>query len=146
MKITSPEFAALDQIPTKYTCDGTEVSPALDIAEVPEGAESLVLILEDPDAPGGTFVHWVVFNIDPLTVRINEGAAPDAAVEGTNSGGRRGYISICPPSGTHRYFFKLYALNTAVDLPEFITADQLMHRVKKHVIDQTELVGIYTRR
>ncbi|MHB8896695.1 MAG: YbhB/YbcL family Raf kinase inhibitor-like protein [Candidatus Geothermincolia bacterium] len=145
MKLTSPEFIGFDKIPEKFTCDGAGVSPALDIAEVPDGAESLVLILDDPDAPRGTFVHWVVFNIDPMTGRINEGAAPAGSVEATNSAGRRGYIPPCPPSGTHRYFFKLFALNTTVDLPEFITADQLLHRVKKNVIDETELVGVCSR-
>jgi Raf kinase inhibitor-like YbhB/YbcL family protein len=143
MKITSPEFGSMEEIPTKFTCDGKGISPALDIAEVPEGAESLVLILDDPDAPRGTFVHWVVFNIDPTTEAIPEGDAPADAVEAANSAGKRGYVPPCPPSGTHRYFFKLFALDTAV---EFITADQLLHRVKEHVIEESELVAVYTHK
>jgi Raf kinase inhibitor-like YbhB/YbcL family protein len=145
MKITSPEFGNLEEIPAKFTCDGEGISPTLEIAEVPESAESLVLVLDDPDAPGGTFVHWVVFNIDPATRVISEGGAPADAVEAENSAGKLGYVPPCPPSGTHRYFFKLYALNTAVDLPEFITADQLLHRVKQHVIEESELVAVYSR-
>lgn len=145
MNLESPDFASFDPLPVKVTCDGSGLSPALRISDVPEGAESLVLIVDDPDAPGGTFVHWVVFNIDPATTVVEEGRTPAGAAEGANSTGRRGYIPPCPPGGTHRYYFKLYALNTAVDLPEFINADQLMHRVKKHVMDETELVGLYTR-
>jgi len=146
MILTSPEFGNLEEIPAKFTCDGQGVNPTLDIADVPEQAESLVLIVEDPDAPRGTFVHWVMFNIDPATARIPEGDAPADAVEAATSAGKRGYTPPCPPSGTHRYFFKLYALDTAVDLPEFITADQLIHRVKKHVIEETELVGVYSHK
>lgn len=145
MKLTSPDFVAFDPLPRRVTCDGRGVSPALEISDVPEGAQSLVLIVDDPDAPRGTFVHWVLFNIDPMTTAIPQGKVPEGAKEGANSTGKHGYVPPCPPSGTHRYFFKLYALNTALDLPEFITAEQLMERVAKHVVESTELVGVYTR-
>jgi Raf kinase inhibitor-like YbhB/YbcL family protein len=146
MQLTSPDFKAFDEIPSRFTCDGEGMSPTLRIADVPEGALSLVLVLEDPDAPSETFVHWVVFDIDPATTEIQQGEAPEESIEGVNSAGKRAYAPPCPPSGTHRYFFKLYALDTAVDLPEFITADQLLHRVKRHVITETELVGLYGRK
>jgi Raf kinase inhibitor-like YbhB/YbcL family protein len=146
MQLTSPDFTAFDELPSRFTCDGEGVSPTLEISDVPEGALSLVLVLEDPDAPRGTFVHWVMFDIDPVTTVIPQGDAPAGAIEGVNSAGRQGYVPPCPPSGTHRYFFKLYALDTAVDLPEFITADQLLHRVKRHVITETELVAVYSHK
>jgi len=145
MKLSSPAFGNLDKIPEKFTCDGENISPPLEISDVPEGAQSLVLVLEDPDAPRGTFVHWVVFNIDPMTTRVMQGEAPADTVESVTSTGKRGYFGPCPPSGTHRYFFKLYALNTALDLPTSITADALLKRVKQHILEETELVGLYTR-
>lgn len=145
MKLSSPAFGNLDKIPEKFTCDGENISPPLEISDVPEGAQSLVLVLEDPDAPRGTFVHWVVFNIDPMTSRVMQGEAPADTIESVTSTGKRGYFGPCPPSGTHRYFFKLYALNTALDLPTSITADALLKRVKQHILEETELVGLYTR-
>jgi Raf kinase inhibitor-like YbhB/YbcL family protein len=145
MKLSSPAFGNLDKIPEKFTCDGENISPPLEISDVPEGAQSLALVLEDPDAPRGTFVHWVVFNIDPMTTRVMQGEAPADTVESVTSTGKRGYFGPCPPSGTHRYFFKLYALNTALDLPTSITADALLKRVKQHILEETELVGLYTR-
>ena len=145
MKLSSPAFGNLDKIPEKFTCDGENISPPLEISDVPEGAQSLALVLEDPDAPRGTFVHWVVFNIDPMTTRVMQGEAPADTVESVTSTGKRGYFGPCPPSGTHRYFFKLYALNTALDLPTSITADSLLKRVKQHILEETELVGLYTR-
>jgi len=145
MKLSSPEFANLEEIPARFTCDGDSINPALEISDVPEQAQSLVLVVDDPDAPKGDFVHWVVFNIDPRIDAIPEGGVPPESVEATTSTGKRGYTGPCPPSGTHRYFFRLYALDTALDLPPFITADQLMHRVKAHIIDTAELVGLYSR-
>jgi Raf kinase inhibitor-like YbhB/YbcL family protein len=145
MRLSSPEFDNFDQIPAKFTCDGDNVNPTLEISDVPQKTQSLILMVEDPDAPRGTFVHWVMFNIDPMTDRIPEGDAPADAVESVTSTGKRGYFGPCPPSGTHRYFFKLYALDTALDLPTYTTADALLKRVKKHIIESTELVGLYTR-
>lgn len=145
MRLSSPEFANFDEIPEKFTCDGESINPPLEIGDVPEKAQSLVLVVDDPDAPSGDFVHWVVFNIDPGIEVIPQGSAPAEAVQATTSTGKTGYFGPCPPSGTHRYFFRLYALDTAVDLPQFITADQLMHRVKAHVIDSAELVGLYSK-
>jgi len=145
MRLSSPEFTNMEEIPPRFTCDGDGVSPTLEISDVPEKTESLVLVVDDPDAPRGDFVHWVLFNIDPRIAAIPEGTVPPNSVQAATSAGKRGYVPPCPPSGTHRYFFRLYALNTALDLPDFITADQLMHKVKGHVIESTELVGLYSR-
>ena len=111
MKLTSPEFKHNEFIPKKFTCQGQDISPALIIEDVPLEAKALALIVDDPDAPMGTWVHWVVFDI-PVTSRINEGQIPGK--QGINDFGRKNYGGPCPPSGTHRYFFKLYALDKAL--------------------------------
>ena len=145
MKLSSPEFANFEEIPARFTCDGESINPALEIGDVPDNAESLVLVVDDPDAPSGDFVHWVVFNIDPRIEEIPEGEVPPESIQAVTSTGKSGYAGPCPPSGTHRYYFTLYALDAALDLPAFITADQLMHRVKAHIIETAELVGLYSR-
>lgn len=114
MKITSQVFVNNSPIPSKYTCDGENVNPPLLIAEVPAEAVELVLIVDDPDAPAGTWVHWILWNLDPRTTEIAEGATPVGAIEGITTYSRPGYGGPCPPSGTHRYFFKLYALNQKI--------------------------------
>ena len=112
MKLTSSAFADGSLIPVKYTCNGKEISPPLEISGVPAGAKSLIIILEDPDAPTGTWDHWVVFNIDPKTLVIAEGTTPEGAIFGSNTGGTVAYEGPCPPSGTHRYVFTLYAISS----------------------------------
>ena len=116
MNLTSPAFGNNGNIPSEYTCDGSGLSPQLNIGYVPSNAKSLVLICDDPDAPVGTWDHWIVFNIAPSAKEIPKGIEPKGT-PGKNSWGKTGYGGPCPPSGTHRYFFKLYALDTMLDIP-----------------------------
>jgi len=133
-------------IPAACTCDGGNVTPELEISDVPEGAKSLALVLRDPDAPSGTFYHWIVWNIDPMTRRISDKSLPSGAVEGTNSARRTGYMGPCPPGGqTHRYFFELYALDTELDLDEHATIQQLERHIQGHQVGRAEIMGLYAR-
>lgn len=145
MKLTSPQFQHNTNIPAKYTCDGEDINPPLKISEVPEEAKSLVLIVDDPDAPMGTWVHWIVFNIPPTTLEIAENSVPDNATEGITSFKNIGYGGPCPPSGTHRYFFKLYALDTTLDLTPAADKKKLEHAMQGHILAQAELIGLYQR-
>src|SRR5947207_13423456 len=111
MKITSSAFQQGGNIPSKFTCDGPNTSPALQISGIPAEAKTLVLIVDDPDAPSELFTHWVVWNIDPRTSDIAEGSAPAKGMQGKNDFGKSGYGGPCPPSGTHRYYFKIFALD-----------------------------------
>ena len=143
MKISSPAFAENSKIPKSYTCDGENASPPLTFADVPEGTRSLALIADDPDAPAGTWVHWVVWNIDAGTRQIKAGALPAGAVQGVNSFGKSGYGGPCPPSGSHRYFFKLYALDAVLDLDLRATKADLEKRMKGHVVAEARTMGKY---
>jgi Raf kinase inhibitor-like YbhB/YbcL family protein len=145
MKITSPAFQHTKEIPSEYTCDGSDTSPELNIGDVPEDTKSLVLINDDPDAPGRTWDHWIVFNMPSHVTKIEKGKEPEG-VAGTNSWGRTGYGSPCPPSGTHRYFFKLYALDTYLDLEVGSTKVELESAMAGHIIDSAELMGTYKRK
>ena len=145
MKISSPAFEANQMIPLKYTCDGENINPPLQIADVPANTKSLILISDDPDAPMGTWVHWTMWNIPPETNKIGENSAPIGAVEGITSFGNKGYGGPCPPSGTHRYFFKLYALDAMLDLPQSAKAADIEKAMKGHILDKTELIGLYKR-
>jgi len=145
MRIHSSSFENNQPIPSKHTCDGENISPQLSINGVPEEAKDLVLIMDDPDAPGGTFVHWLVWNINPHTEIINEGIVPSGAVEGMNDFGKNSYGGPCPPSGTHNYHFKLYALDLFLDLDQSSRKDVLEEEMEGHIIDWTKLVGTYTR-
>jgi len=145
MHITSSAFAHKEPIPSKYTCDGEDVSPPLVFADVPNDAKSLVLINDDPDAPRGTWVHWTMWNIDPTVREVPENTVPPASVEGTTSFGKPGYGGPCPPSGTHRYFFKLYALDTLLDLAPETDAATLEKAMDGHILAQAELIGLYQR-
>ena len=144
MKLTSPEFEHNSAMPSEYTCDGANIIPELNIEEIPENAKSLALIMDDPDAPAGTWVHWVVWNIPLDTKTIQKGTEPQG-VQGTTSFGKPGYGGPCPPSGTHRYFFKLYALDTTLDLKEGSTKEDLEAVMDGHIIEKTELMGTYKR-
>ena len=146
LRISSPAFKHNEMIPSKFTCDGADVSPALTIEGVPAGAKSLALIVDDPDAPRGTWVHWVVWNISPTVREIREGAVPDGGKQGMNDFRKHDFGGPCPPSGTHRYFFKLYALDAALDLGPNATKAQLEAAMKGHVIGQGELIGRYARK
>ncbi len=144
MKLASPAFADNGAIPPEYTCDGADLSPPLVISDVPSNAKSLALIMDDPDAPMGTFVHWVVWNIPPETREIRKGSEPDG-VQGRTDFRKLGYGGPCPPSGTHRYFFKLYALDTKFSLPEGSTKKDLERAMQGHIIEQVQLMGTYKR-
>jgi len=140
LSLSSPAFGDNGMMPGKYTCRGDDVNPELRIANVPENASSLVLIMDDPDAPMGTWVHWVVFNM-PVTTRIGEDSVPAGAVQGKNGWGRNAYGGPCPPSGTHRYVFKLYALDARLDLEAGSTLEQVEQAMHGHVLAQTKLTG-----
>ncbi len=146
MKIRSPIFSHNGIIPVKYSCDEEGASPPLQISEMPAEAKSLALIVDDPDAPAtGGFVHWVAFNIDPSVNTIEENSAPPGAVEGMNSFGKAGYVSPCPPSGTHRYQFKLYALDTMLKLDSSAGREDVERAMEGHILSEALLVGLYKR-
>ena len=144
-KMTSPAFSYGAQIPSKYTCDGEDINPHLVIHGVPEKAKSLALVVEDPDAPNGLWVHWVAWNIQPETREIREHAEPFGSGEGLNSWGEIGYGGPCPPSGTHRYFFRLYALDTRLKLAEGSKKAALEEAMAGHILATAELMGTYAR-
>jgi Raf kinase inhibitor-like YbhB/YbcL family protein len=149
-QLTSSAFEHEGPIPGKYSCDGENVSPPLRWGDPPEGAQSFALIFDDPDAPAGTWVHWVLYNI-PGEARALPDAVPaevklvDGSLHGKNSWRRMDYGGPCPPGGTHRYFFKLYALDTMLDLPAGATREQLEQAMEGHILAQAELMGTYTR-
>ena len=142
MKLTSPAFEHNQMIPKKYTCQGEDINPLLVINDIPEGAVSLSLINDDPDAPGGTWDHWIIWNITPAG-DIKEDSAP--GTQGKNSWGRNDYGGPCPPSGTHRYFFKLYALDSELELKEGATKTELETAMDGHILEQSELIGLYQK-
>lgn len=144
LTLKSPEFEDEGRIPEKYTCDGANQSPPLWIRGVPEEAKSLVLVLDDPDAPGEVFDHWILWNLDPNIDEIEEGQTPDAC-KGKNDFGKLEYGGPCPPSGTHRYRFKLYALDSKVELPEGSVKEEVEEATEGKALGQTELVGLYSR-
>ena len=146
VKITSPAFKQRERIPPKYTCDGMDVNPPLTIENVPLKAKSLALIVDDPDAPRGTWVHWVLWNVDPGTREVKEQSIPTGATQGVNDFGNRDYGGPCPPSGTHRYFFKLYALDTALTLGPDATKAALEVAMKGHILAEAEIIGLYERK
>ena len=146
MTITSPAFGNKEPIPSKFTCDGADINPALNISNVPPEARSLALIMDDPDAPGGMWVHWVVWNIDPKTREIKENSVPPGAKLGVNDFRKTPYGGPCPPSGTHRYFFKLYALDAMPNLGSGTTKSALEKAMKGHILAQVELMGLYKRK
>lgn len=150
LEITSSVFSEGEMIPTRYTCDGPDVSPDLAWGGVPDTAQSLALICDDPDAPMGTWVHWVLFNIPTDAGGLPSEISPDATLEngarhGTNDFGRLGYGGPCPPGGTHRYYFKLYALDTTLDLESGITKAQLIEAMENHILAEAQLMGKYSR-
>ena len=150
LTITSSAFAQNSSIPSKYTCDGADVSPPLAWADAPAGTKSFALIADDPDAPMGTWVHWVAWNIPAQSTGLKEGVDPSAALDdGTKQGisdfKKPGYGGPCPPSGTHRYFFKLYALDSTLNLPATANKANLEAATKGHVLAEAQLMGMYAR-
>ncbi|MEX0748842.1 MAG: YbhB/YbcL family Raf kinase inhibitor-like protein [Candidatus Saccharimonadales bacterium] len=151
MKLSSPVFNDGETIDKLYTCEGSNHNPPLQISDAPTEAQSLVLICDDPDAatdpngPGHTFDHWVVWNIPPTTTEIAEGSVPPFAVQGLNGRGEKAYTGPCPPTGEHRYFFRLYALDSKLDLPEDADKEDVEDALSGHVLTRTELVGTYQK-
>ena len=145
LKISTPAFMEGGIIPAKYTCDGKDVSPPLAIDGVGSSAKSLVLIVDDPDAPAGTWTHWLVWNIEPGVTDILEDSVPEGAVSGRNDFGKTKYGGPCPPLGIHRYFFKIFALDILIDLPEGTTRGKLEAAMKDHVVAQGHIMATYSK-
>ena len=150
ISLSSTAFAAGASIPSDYSCKGRSVSPPLAWGDPPTGTRSFALIMDDPDAPIGTFVHWVIYNIPassrglPEAVPTN-GQLVDGTLQGNNGSGKAGYTGPCPPSGTHRYFFKLYALDNVLSLPSGPSKDQLLQAMQGHILAQGELMGTFSK-
>jgi len=150
IKVSSPIFEEGGMIPEKYTCDGMDVSPPLTWASVPEEAKSIALICDDPDAPLGTWVHWVLFNLPADINELPEGILPERELEsrarqGMNDFHKIGYGGPCPPGGTHRYYFKLYALDVELDLEAGATKSDLIEAMEGHIVAEGQLMGRYSR-
>lgn len=144
MAITSTAFQNNENIPGKYTCDGVNHNPPLTFSKVPENAQSLVLIVEDPDAVSKKpFIHWLLYNVPPATIQILENKVPKGSIEGMTDFGKVGYGGPCPPSGNHRYFFKLYAIDTLLDLPEGASKEEVQQLMDGHILESAELIGLY---
>jgi hypothetical protein len=150
MKIDSTQFTEGSMIPSKYTCDGKDISPPLEWRDEPADTKSFALISDDPDAPGGTWVHWVIYNIPPDFIGLEENIKPEkefknGMMQGTNSWPRIGYGGPCPPSGAHRYFFKLYALDAMLELKPGVNKEQLLKAMTGHILAEAQLMGKYKR-
>ena len=145
MKLTSSAFEQNQPIPAQYTCDGVNHHPSLTFSQVPEEAQSLALVVEDPDAPTKVFTHWLLYDLPPSTQGIPEREMPSSGTIGVNDFGTRGYKGPCPPSGMHHYVFKLFALDTRLGLPEGTNKEDVLAKMKGHVIATAELAGTYRR-
>lgn len=141
MKISSSSFQEGDSIPKQFSKTGGDKSPALQFEDVPDQAKSLVLIMDDPDAPSGTFTHWILFNISPRTKEIHEDAPPVMATQGRNDYGDIGYGGPKPPSGEHRYFFKLYALDSVLSLARGAKRQEIDEAMEGHILDEAQTMG-----
>ena len=144
MKLISSAFENQQPISTKYTCQGENVNPPLQFIDIPQNAKSLVLIVDDPDAPAGTWIHWLIFNIPATVSAIAENSKPQG-MEGITSFEKNEYGGPCPPSGTHRYFFRLYALDTLLNLPQAVDRKAVEEAMQGHILDQAELVGLVSK-
>jgi hypothetical protein len=150
MEIKSSAFGSGEMIAAKYTCDGADFSPPLEWTGGPAGTKSFALICDDPDAPMGTWVHWVIYDIPPTATMLAEGITrerdlPGGGTQGINDFRKIGYGGPCPPGGTHRYFFKLYALDTTLGLKPGITKDQLLKAMRGHILAEAQIMGTYRR-
>ncbi|HOW58313.1 MAG TPA: YbhB/YbcL family Raf kinase inhibitor-like protein [Candidatus Omnitrophota bacterium] len=148
--MTSPSFRNGEMLPREHTCDGSDISPALQWSGIPEATQSLALISDDPDAPAGDWVHWVVYDLPPLTTSLPAGVPsleklPMGGTQGRTDFGRVGYGGPCPPSGTHRYFFKIYALDVKLHLPPGRTKKELLAAMQGHILAEGQLMGKYQR-
>jgi hypothetical protein len=150
IQLTSTAFTQGNPIPTVYTCNGKNISPPLAWSTPPSGTQGFSLIVDDPDAPGATWIHWVIYNLPSGKTSLDEGILPlarlsDGSLNGKNSWGKLGYGGPCPPSGTHRYFFKLYALDRPLSLSPGLSAAQLVQAMQGHILDTAELMGTYRK-
>lgn len=145
VSLTSSVFKHEENIPKKFTCQGENINPELNIENVPEETKSIVLIMDDPDAPVGTWDHWIIWNIEPNTTKIPENSIPENSVVGKNGWGRNDYGGPCPPSGTHRYFFKLYCLNKKLDLSKDSKKKDVEKAMKGNIVSETVLMGKYKK-
>jgi Raf kinase inhibitor-like YbhB/YbcL family protein len=150
MEITSSVFTEGGMIPAKYTCDGQNISPPLAWKDAPSGTKSFTLVCDDPDAPMGTWVHWVIYNIPPNIAKLDENVKPEKECsngmrQGSNSWPKIGYGGPCPPSGAHRYYFKLYALDSVLDIKPGAARELVLQVIKGHVLAETQLMGKYQR-
>ena len=139
------DFENMGQIPSKYTCDGEDLAPVLEILDVPQDAKELVMIMDDPDAPMGTWDHWILYNIPADTKIIDNNNLPEGVTSGFTSFKRLGWGGPCPPNGVHRYFFRLYALDKKLNLPEGLSKKEVLNKIENSVIDKAELIGLYKR-
>lgn len=146
MRLTSSAFEQNQPIPTEYTCDGANHHPPLTFSQIPAEAQSLALLVEDPDAPTKVFTHWLIYDISPSTHHMRVQEVPLECTDGVNDFGTLGYRGPCPPSGTHHYVFKLFALDTRLALPEGTIKEDVLAKMRGHVLAYSELVGTYTRR
>lgn len=151
ISLTSSAFRQGELIPEEYTCDGRNISPPLQWSHVPEGAKSLAMIVDDPDAPRGLFTHWIIYNIPPDELEFTENVEkdktlPNGARQGVNDAGKIGYTGPCPPSGTHRYFFRIYALDSTLDLEPGVNRKQFDDALRGKTIAQGELMGTYKKK
>lgn len=145
MQITSSEFGTGDLVPVKYTCEGPNISPPLTFVGVPDSAKSLVLMVEDPDAPAKPWVHWLVFNIPPTTLGFDEGCIAEGATEGLCNGNTFGYEGPCPPENEHQYLFKVYALDKVLDIPNESDRKVVLEEMEDHIIEEAVLSASYKK-
>lgn len=145
MQLSSPSFTNNSPLPAKFTCQGQSINPELQISGAPSDAKSLALILDDPDAPNGDFVHWVVWNIPANTKSIPENVGAKFAVQGNNDASKQQYSAPCPPTGIHRYFFRLFALSSILDIPATSTKADLLKAMEGKILDENQLMGTYRK-
>lgn len=146
LKLASPAFSNGGAIPAPFTCAGIDVNPPLVLSRVPKGTRSLALVVDDPDAPGEVWVHWLIWNIDPATRRIERHSLPSGAIQGVNGWQSLRYRGPCPPSGTHHYYFRLYALSEPVNLAAGASRSDLERAMQGKIIDSSQLMGTYTHK
>jgi Raf kinase inhibitor-like YbhB/YbcL family protein len=144
-RISSPSFENGGEIPKKYTCDGVNVNPSLKIENVPSNTKSLALVFDDIDAPRGSYVHWILWNIDPNIREIKENSVPEGAVQGTNDFKKRNYGGPCPPRRAHQYVFKIYALDILLSLDPKLTKKDLEKAMEGHILSRAQFKGVYKR-
>lgn len=145
MKILSPAFQNNQTIPTIYTCDGENINPPLVFQGIPEEAKSLVLTVDDPDSPTKEWTHWIVYNISQTTTKVEENSVPQGGIQGLNSFGNAEYGGPCPHAGTHRYYFKLFVLDTDLPLPENTVKTSVEKAMEGRILESAELIGLYKR-